>query len=78
MKSLCREALVWRQLKHSNVLPFVGLNGSLFTLDHLPCLLSPWMDNGSLREYVKTSMYDPQRDIPGLVCNTLVVYETRH
>jgi serine/threonine protein kinase len=68
-QKLCREALVWRHLKHPNVLPFVGLSNSLFPYDFLPCLLSPWMDNGTLNDYVKTSHYVPERDISRLVCN---------
>ncbi|KAL0061689.1 Rho guanine nucleotide exchange factor [Marasmius tenuissimus] len=48
-----REALVWRQLKHPNVLPFLGI----FYLkdDRQFCLISPWMKNGNLLQYLKAT-----------------------
>jgi hypothetical protein len=69
MQRLCREALVWRQLKHSNILPFIGLNSTLFPGNTLPCFLSMWMENGTLKDYVQTSYYDPHRDVMRLVCH---------
>ncbi|PSR75349.1 hypothetical protein PHLCEN_2v9212 [Hermanssonia centrifuga] len=44
-----REAAIWRHLKHSNVLPFLGIDDSLFP--GATCMVSPWMRNGSLQEY---------------------------
>ncbi|KAJ4470808.1 kinase-like domain-containing protein [Lentinula aciculospora] len=48
-KRFCREALVWRQLKHPNILPLLGVNLELF----LPsfCLISPWMENKDIITY---------------------------
>jgi serine/threonine protein kinase len=66
-KLLCREALVWRQLKHPNVLQFIGLNSKCFPDNILPCLLAPWMDRGTLKEYVKSDDYDPRRDIVNML-----------
>jgi hypothetical protein len=58
---------VWRQLRHSNILPFIGLSKSIFLENTLPALVSPWMDNGSLRDYVKSSNFDAANAIPLLV-----------
>jgi hypothetical protein len=58
---------MWRQLRHANILPFIGLSKSIFFENTLPALISPWMDNGSLREYVKSSHYDAANEIPLLV-----------
>lgn len=44
-----REALIWRQLSHPNLLPFFGL----YTLDGRLSLASPWMENGHLQQYLK-------------------------
>ncbi|KZP06101.1 hypothetical protein FIBSPDRAFT_876854 [Athelia psychrophila] len=47
LKGFTREAVIWRQLSHPNVLPFYGifrLGGS-----NSP-RLSPWMKNGALVE----------------------------
>ncbi|KAF5353073.1 hypothetical protein D9758_008752 [Tetrapyrgos nigripes] len=51
MKEFLKEAIVWRQLDHPNVLPFLGL----YFLDASKqriCLISPWMDNGNLNHYL--------------------------
>ncbi|KAJ6531271.1 kinase-like domain-containing protein, partial [Mycena capillaripes] len=43
-----REALIWRQLCHPNVLPFFGL----YYLENRLCLISPWMENGNMMEFL--------------------------
>ncbi|KDQ08605.1 hypothetical protein BOTBODRAFT_118317, partial [Botryobasidium botryosum FD-172 SS1] len=48
-KRLAREAKVWSQLSHPNVLPFLGM----CTLDSVPYLISPWMENGHAFNYVQ-------------------------
>ncbi|KAF9642665.1 kinase-like protein, partial [Thelephora ganbajun] len=45
----CKEAVVWKQLDHPNIVPFKGA-----TLDPLQ-LVSEWMPGGELREYVKNN-----------------------
>jgi serine/threonine protein kinase len=68
---LCREALVWRQLRHRNVLPFIGLNTSIFPENTIPSLISPWMENGSLRDYIKSSTYKAADQVSSLVCRSV-------
>ncbi|KAK1229314.1 hypothetical protein PQX77_007632 [Marasmius sp. AFHP31] len=46
-----REAILWRQMKHSNLLPLLGLY-RLEETDEL-CFISPWMEKGNLVEYMK-------------------------
>ncbi|KAK1216068.1 hypothetical protein PQX77_021299 [Marasmius sp. AFHP31] len=48
-----REAIVWRQLKHPNVLPFHGIYYS--ESESQFCLVSPWMENGNLLQYLKAT-----------------------
>ncbi|KAJ7653817.1 kinase-like domain-containing protein [Mycena olivaceomarginata] len=48
-KGFGREALIWRQLSHPNLLPFYGL---YFFQERL-CLVSPWMENGHIRHFLK-------------------------
>jgi hypothetical protein len=69
---LCREALVWRQLQHPNVVPFLGMNWSLFPHDALPSLLAPWMEYGTLREYMEGPLYDPVRCFLQLVWSPML------
>ncbi|KAK0190042.1 kinase-like domain-containing protein [Armillaria mellea] len=51
LREFCQEALVWRQLRHPNVLPFLGVNKELFTPRY--CLISPWMVNGNIMSYLE-------------------------
>ncbi|KAJ8077717.1 Rho guanine nucleotide exchange factor [Marasmius tenuissimus] len=53
IKGYIREAIVWRQLNHPNLLPFIGV---YYLDDEAPsqlCLISPWMDRGDLTRYLK-------------------------
>jgi serine/threonine protein kinase len=49
-----REALIWRQLYHPNLLPFFGL----YYLDSRLCLVSPWMENGNLVDFLQNPLFD--------------------
>ncbi|KAG7090227.1 hypothetical protein E1B28_011827 [Marasmius oreades] len=54
LKECMREAIVWWQLKHPNILPFMGM----YYLDKArerPCLVSAWMERGNLVRYLKES-----------------------
>ncbi|KAJ7741665.1 hypothetical protein B0H16DRAFT_1564820 [Mycena metata] len=51
MKMFAREAAIWRQLSHPNLLPFFGL----YTLDSRLSLVSPWMDNGDLKHFLRST-----------------------
>ncbi|KAJ6551298.1 kinase-like domain-containing protein [Mycena capillaripes] len=48
LKEFGREAVIWRQLCHPNVLPFFGV----YYLEKRLCLISPWMENGNIMKYV--------------------------
>ncbi|KAJ7126699.1 kinase-like domain-containing protein [Mycena epipterygia] len=52
-----REALIWRQLSHPNLLPFYGL----YYVENRLCLVSPWMENGHILEFIKNSPSDVNR-----------------
>ncbi|KAL0573288.1 hypothetical protein V5O48_008671 [Marasmius crinis-equi] len=49
-----REAIVWQQLKHPNLLPFVGMYYLDKAREQL-CLVSPWMERGNLVHYLKST-----------------------
>ncbi|KAF8179042.1 hypothetical protein K438DRAFT_1843469, partial [Mycena galopus ATCC 62051] len=49
LKEFGREALIWRQLCHPNLLPFLGI----YYLDKRLCLVSPWMENGNVMEFLR-------------------------
>ncbi|KAF7325337.1 Protein kinase domain-containing protein [Mycena venus] len=53
LKAFAREALIWRQLCHPNVLPFFGL----YYCQERLCLVSPWMENGHIRAFLKRESY---------------------
>jgi hypothetical protein len=62
---LAREALVWRQLKHPNLLSLLGLRR---TEDDQTDLISPYVQDGTLRDFLARSgsISINQRD--ALVC----------
>ncbi|KAG2340783.1 kinase-like protein, partial [Suillus weaverae] len=45
-----REAYVWIQLLHDNILPLEGVTEGFGVL---PAFVSPWMKNGTLHDYLK-------------------------
>ncbi|KAJ7619439.1 kinase-like domain-containing protein [Roridomyces roridus] len=47
---LCREALVWKDLHHSNILTFIGIDRESFPGSL--CLVSPWMEHGTVLKYL--------------------------
>jgi len=54
------EILVWKYLAHgTNIVPFIGTSRDFVpeTPDEPPpfCLVSPWMNNGILTEYLRTN-----------------------
>ncbi|KAE9403586.1 kinase-like protein, partial [Gymnopus androsaceus JB14] len=42
---------IWRQLKHPNILPLLGVNEELFSPSF--CLISPWMENKDVMTYLR-------------------------
>ncbi|KAJ4485297.1 kinase-like domain-containing protein [Lentinula aciculospora] len=56
LKDLGKEVLLWRQLKHPNILPFLGINTDLFSPSF--CMISPWMTNGDIISYARESSLD--------------------
>ncbi|KAJ7229443.1 kinase-like domain-containing protein, partial [Mycena rebaudengoi] len=47
----CREALVWKELHHQYILPFLGIEGDSFPSSL--CMVSPWMEHGTVLNYLK-------------------------
>ncbi|KAJ7715140.1 kinase-like domain-containing protein [Mycena metata] len=47
----CREALLWRDLNHPHILPFLGIDSSTFS--STLCMVSPWMEHGTVMRYLK-------------------------
>ncbi|KAF9443254.1 kinase-like protein [Macrolepiota fuliginosa MF-IS2] len=66
LKGFTREAIVWKQLNHPNLLPFCGIyqlddgNGRI-------CLVSPWMENGNIIEYLKENPDTARIPLPNIM-----------
>jgi len=56
-----KEAVLWKRLAHKNILPLLGVSRDVAEF----CLVSPWMKNGTIVEYVRNN---PQVNPLGLVC----------
>ncbi|TDL15149.1 kinase-like protein [Rickenella mellea] len=52
LKDFAHEAVIWRQLRHKNILPFYGIFKGNPTFDRL-CLVSPWMNAGNVVSFLK-------------------------
>ncbi|TDL23524.1 kinase-like protein [Rickenella mellea] len=50
-KDIGKEAIIWRQLYHRNILPFYGCSADLFSPNY--ALVSPLMTSGNLMEYLR-------------------------
>ncbi|KAH8833421.1 kinase-like domain-containing protein [Flagelloscypha sp. PMI_526] len=51
LQAFLKEALVWKQLKHPNILPFIGVSSACFP--HQMSLISPYMKNGDIMDYLE-------------------------
>ena len=47
----CREAVIWRHLRHPNILPLLG--ATLDTHETTFSLVSEWMGNGNINEFIR-------------------------
>ncbi|PBK81552.1 kinase-like protein [Armillaria gallica] len=48
---MLRETIVWKQLRHDYILPFIGVDA--VTMPGKYCLISPWMENGTVLHYLE-------------------------
>ncbi|TFK23026.1 kinase-like protein [Coprinopsis marcescibilis] len=56
LKVFYRESILWSQLSHQNLLPFYGIY-HLHHVDRRLCFISPWMENGNVRDYLTKNPY---------------------
>ncbi|KAE9390765.1 hypothetical protein BT96DRAFT_797939, partial [Gymnopus androsaceus JB14] len=52
---------LWRQLKHPNILPLLGVNAELFNPSF--CLISPWMANKDIISYLKQNFKHSRHEV---------------
>jgi serine/threonine protein kinase len=65
-QTFCREALYWGRLDHPNILPFLGVDEKMFQPSF--CLISPWMDNGNLMNFLeKNPDFDRLKAVPSKI-----------
>ncbi|KZT03176.1 kinase-like protein [Laetiporus sulphureus 93-53] len=67
-----KEVVTWRHLVHPNVVPFLGI---LDSQANDMCILSRWMENGSLVDFLKTN---PGSDRLALIRNVTTGLEYLH
>jgi hypothetical protein len=58
--NVAQQAIIWRQLKHNNIIPFIGVDQ--LTFDGYLCLVAPWMGRGTLKEYTGSDDFKRSRD----------------
>ncbi|KAF5349990.1 hypothetical protein D9756_009165 [Leucocoprinus leucothites] len=57
--TFAKEAIVWNQLSHPNVLPFYGIYHLEESIGRV-CLVSPWMEEGNVCDYLKRNPEAPR------------------
>ena len=68
-RNCLREFTTWRQLSHPNVLPFYGVYFMKGTRETRFCLVSPWMENGNVVEFLaRRNRMHPYSDTTNCVC----------
>ncbi|KAJ7196145.1 kinase-like domain-containing protein, partial [Mycena rebaudengoi] len=50
-RTFVKEVLVWHQLRHPNIVPFLGVDSTTFTAP-ARAMVSLWMSMGNVREYI--------------------------
>ena len=63
-QALCRETMVWRQLKHPYILPFLGTTNIQLNFEPRLCLISPWAAHGSAVSYFWEMNLDSELELP--------------
>ncbi|KAJ4490821.1 kinase-like domain-containing protein [Lentinula aciculospora] len=62
--------MLWKQLDHPNILPILGVSTELFFPSF--CLISPWMENGTIMTYLTNNptfdLSSALRDISAGLC----------
>ncbi|PCH44551.1 kinase-like protein [Wolfiporia cocos MD-104 SS10] len=48
-KEFCKEAILWKQLSHPNIVKFAGISDSKTSF----CIISSWMEHGSVMSYLE-------------------------
>ncbi|KAJ7931278.1 kinase-like domain-containing protein [Mycena leptocephala] len=66
-RKFCREALIWKNLDHEYVLPFIGVDSDAFP--GFLCMVSPWMSQGS----IVNSKSGPSEDTIPVLINEIAV-----
>ena len=51
VQRFCKEVMMWKTLRHPNVLPLIGVTMTEFRL----VMVSEWMENGNVTDFLKTN-----------------------
>ncbi|KAF5351192.1 hypothetical protein D9756_008184 [Leucocoprinus leucothites] len=73
IKLFAKEAILWSQLSHPNILPFYGIY--YLGEEKRMCLVSPWMTNGNLVNYLQDHPLAPRRPF---ICDVVTGLEYLH
>ncbi|KAG5735783.1 Serine/threonine-protein kinase HT1 [Termitomyces sp. T112] len=75
-KAYLRQAALWGQLSHPNILPFYGIC-RLSDHEQTLCLVLPWMHNGNIREFLSTPAQS-QRDRTPMISDVVLGMKYLH
>ncbi|KAK1222921.1 hypothetical protein PQX77_014198 [Marasmius sp. AFHP31] len=78
LKDYMQEAIVWRQLDHPNLLPFLGIYHMDDDMKRV-CLVSPWMERGNLVQFMKDTpdLVDPISLASDVACGLSYLHDMK-
>ncbi|CAL1712423.1 unnamed protein product [Somion occarium] len=74
-RNFYREAILWAHCRHPHVLPFLGLNTTIFRSGM--CMVSPWMEHGNVCDYVRQHPQDRSM-VDSWICEIALGLEYLH
>jgi len=67
VQRFCKEAVIWKTLRHPNILPLIGVMMSKTQF----AMASDWMENGNINEFLKTHPAANRLELVGSQCLTI-------
>ena len=68
IQRFCREVVTWKTLRHPNVLPLLGVTMT----ENRFVMVSEWMINGNINEFVKTNINADWLGLVGFLFKVLI------
>ncbi|KAH8792752.1 kinase-like domain-containing protein [Flagelloscypha sp. PMI_526] len=76
LQEFLNEAIIWRYLRHPNILPFFGINQTAFPGE--TCFVSPFIANGNLTDFLKENPHQDRLPLLSQIAKGLHYLHSTH